>query len=314
MAKINPKTKNPLPAPQEKKVFVEPVDEVADALVAKGLAHNHCLLDINKTLTVPPDINLDYPWNLPSRMFQFPLRVIADPDGVRRIFLAHPLLADHPFVQRVAGLGFTIETKGFLNQASVPISSDPYQWHHAVDLACAGKWTELLDTQRFTTKKFMFDALSFVLCYTKLNGKPITTKEARRIMKALQAGPQPQLQEAIFLFAEPRPCRQDSGKVIYPINVKYGNRTTEENDDDQACQRFAEQVCWAYIVAIEAGWFSVQGNHLFWSEAGMNHYQNLISHKNQNSATKTTQMSANLEEKAAPAIVVEKNGQAAFLF
>ena len=50
-------------------------DVVADALVAKGFVPNTFILDLNKGLTVPHDMKLPNPWNLPSRLFRFPIEV-----------------------------------------------------------------------------------------------------------------------------------------------------------------------------------------------------------------------------------------------
>src|SRR3546814_18959480 len=52
------------------------------------------------TLALHDALPISAPWNLPSRLFQFPIEVIrAEQDEPRKIGLRHPLLAAHPFVQ-----------------------------------------------------------------------------------------------------------------------------------------------------------------------------------------------------------------------
>jgi len=71
-------------------------DPTADALIAHGFAHNAGLLDINGSLQVRGEVELPYPWNLPSRLFQFPIEVTRQKeDGTRTISLRHPSLAEH---------------------------------------------------------------------------------------------------------------------------------------------------------------------------------------------------------------------------
>ena len=86
-------------------------DTLGITLVEKGLAPNLGLLDINNSLSVPHGFDLPEPWNLPSRMFRFPVEVASpDKDQPRRIGLRHPLLADHPYVRHLEKLlGFEID-------------------------------------------------------------------------------------------------------------------------------------------------------------------------------------------------------------
>lgn len=44
-----------------------------EALVRHGFVANAYLLSINGGLSVPRHIDLPPPWNLPSRLFQFPI-------------------------------------------------------------------------------------------------------------------------------------------------------------------------------------------------------------------------------------------------
>src|SRR3546814_3272019 len=47
-------------------------DQLGDQIIAAGFAPNGFVLDINEALDVPRDFPLSAPWNLPSRLFQFP--------------------------------------------------------------------------------------------------------------------------------------------------------------------------------------------------------------------------------------------------
>ncbi len=78
-----------------------------DQLLKSGLVLSEYVLDLNHNLNVPWKLSLPAPWNLPSRLFQFPIEVSEPVDGQRRIGLMHPLLKDHPWVQHVEReLGF----------------------------------------------------------------------------------------------------------------------------------------------------------------------------------------------------------------
>src|SRR3546814_14318903 len=63
-------------------------DQLGDQIIAAGFAPNGFVLDINGALDVPRDFPLSAPWNLPSRLFQFPIEVIrAAQDEPRKIEL-----------------------------------------------------------------------------------------------------------------------------------------------------------------------------------------------------------------------------------
>ena len=142
-------------------IRTEQADELGEQIIAAGFAANDYLLDMNGALNVPRGFPLPAPWNLQSRLFQFPIEVIkAEQDEPRKIGLRHPLLAAHPFVQHVESvLGFQIDRAGVTN--SYGYSNSPHSmWHHAVDLISAGKWRELLATQEFTEPRNIFNAVA----------------------------------------------------------------------------------------------------------------------------------------------------------
>jgi len=93
-------------------------DSLGELLIAKGFVPNEFLLDLNGGLSVPDDMELSAPWNLPSRLFRYPIEV-SEPteESPRRLGLTHPLLADHPFVQLVAAeTGCEIDPNGAPNE------------------------------------------------------------------------------------------------------------------------------------------------------------------------------------------------------
>ena len=72
-------------------IRTEQADELGEQIIAAGFAANDYLLDMNGALNVPRGFPLPAPWNLPSRLFQFPIEVIkaeqdeprkAEPEGV----------------------------------------------------------------------------------------------------------------------------------------------------------------------------------------------------------------------------------------
>src|SRR3546814_18461236 len=87
---------------------------LGDKIIEAGLAPNGFILDLNSGLSVPRGFELPAPWNLPSRLFRFPIEVCKPRgDRPRTIGLRHPGLAEHPFVQSVApALGVAPDTYG----------------------------------------------------------------------------------------------------------------------------------------------------------------------------------------------------------
>ena len=109
-------------------------DTMGAALIRHGFVANDYLLSINGGLSVPRHIDLPPPWNLPSRMFQFPIEVGRDEDETH-IGLLHPSLADHPFVSHLESvLGITLDPEGAPNSHGYS-KRETAQWWHAVDLA-----------------------------------------------------------------------------------------------------------------------------------------------------------------------------------
>lgn len=233
------------------------MDSLTTAIVERGLAASAYLLDINRSLTVPHDFPLPYPWHLPSRLFQFPIEVsAAEGDGTRRIGLMHPLLPAHPFVQHVvATLGLTLDAHGAPNACGVSKARNG-QWWHAVDLVSAGQRRALLDTREYTTAEDIARAVAYGLTYSRHDGKPtgyLTTLEARAIMAAINA-PEPASRFGMLAFSTPSACKPNTGAVHWPVN----HPALPAND-----------VAWALIHGIEDGWFAYDRSGLLhWSARG----------------------------------------------
>lgn len=240
-------------------------DELGGVLVAEGFAPNACLLDINNGLAVPHDFELPAPWNLPSRLFRFPIETHR-PDGEypRTIGLRHPLLADHPFVQHVEKvLGMTIPRKAACNRYGYS-SADTARWWHAVDLVTAGMWRELIDTARFTDPASMFRAVAFGLAYSshrkeRSHDGYLIGREGRTIMDALGATEPEDRAATIRLMAEPCPCTSADRRERWPVNPGHG------------C---AEDSAWAHIFGIEDGWMEYdRAGFLQWSALGRSRWE-----------------------------------------
>lgn len=233
------------------------MDSLATQIVERGLAASTFLLNINRSLAVPRDFSLPYPWNLPSRLFQFPVEVsAAEGDGTSRIGLMHPLLATHPFVQHVeAALGLTLDAYGAPNAYGVS-KARTGKWWHAVDLVSAGQWRALLDTREYTTAEDIARAVAYGLTYSRHDGKPtgyLTTLEARAIMAAIDAS-EPASRCGMLAFGTPSACKPDTSAVHWPIN----HPGLPAND-----------TAWALIHGIEDGWFAHDRSGLLhWTEQG----------------------------------------------
>ncbi|MFC3216482.1 MULTISPECIES: hypothetical protein [Sphingomonadaceae] len=238
-------------------------DELGERIVAAGFAPNLAVLDINRSFDVPRDFALAAPWNLPSRMFRFPIEVCPpDGDQPRRIGLRHPLLAEHPYVRRVeAALGFEIDRNGAPNRFGYT-TAPTARWWHAVDLISAGKWRELLETQDFTESGCIMRAVAYGCRYSDHEDKKaaghINTAEARAIMREMGATEPDDRSAIIRAFSQPTICRQDNGSEHWPIN------------SGPDC---AEDLAWGFIIGVEDGWFSRdRSGYLQWSQLGRDRY------------------------------------------
>jgi hypothetical protein len=237
------------------------MDSLATQIVERGLAASTFLLDLNRSLAVPRDFPLPYPWDLPSRLFQFPIEVsAAEGDDTRYIGLMHPLLAANPFVQHVeASLGLTLDTHGAPNACGVSKARTGLWWH-AVDLVSAGQWRALLDAREFTTSEDIACAVAYGLTYSRHDGKPsgyLTTLEARAIVVAIDAH-EPASRCGMLAFSTPCACKRDKGAIHWPVNHP---------------ALLANDVAWALIHGIEDGWFAHdRSGFLHWTEQGRERY------------------------------------------
>lgn len=241
-------------------------DALGDKIIEAGLAPNGFILDLNSGLSVPRGFELPAPWNLPSRLFRFPIEVCKPRgDRPRTIGLRHPGLAAHPFVQSVeTALGEALDPYGAPNEYGYS-TCEQGLWHHAVDLITAGEWRALLETSDFTTPGNIFNAVGFGLRYSGNNetGKRdgyLTIAEAREIMDELGAFEPSDRAATIRELSKPVSCNPEGkkGGEHWPINGK-----TSSPEDD----------AWSFIFGIEDGWFEYdRSGHLNWSQKGRDRY------------------------------------------
>lgn len=217
--------------------------KITDAeLIERGLAVSSFVLDLNHSLTVPPDMELSAPWNLPSRLFRFPIEIgeVAK-DGSRSVGLMHPLLGDHPFVLRAeAELGARLSREGGPNTNGVTAQGSG-RWWHAVDLVSTRHWRELIETRRFTTDDAIAGAVVYGLDYSPRDGERtghITTEEARELMRALGVVEPADRAVALLALAAPKPTQPEKGAQRWPINSGGGMSAAEK--------------AWGRILGIEA--------------------------------------------------------------
>jgi hypothetical protein len=235
---------------------------VPDALlISSGFAHNDYHLDLNRKLNVPYDQVLPAPWDLPSRLFRFPIEVgDRTPEG-RRIGLMHPLLAKHPFVLRVSEvLGTSVPAGGAPNAhgySAVRLGL----WWHAVDLMSAGKWRELLASRSFTTDQDIAGAASFALSSSRSGREDdhggLSLSDARKVMAAIGSREPADITSTLLAVSRPSPVKQDSGVENWPIN--------DSGRDDASA--------WLRIIGLERGWFDYdRSGHLAWTLVGRDRY------------------------------------------
>jgi len=236
-------------------------DELGEAIILEGLAVNSFLLDLNGSLEAPRDFRAAAPFNLPSRLFQWPIETNVLKDGTRRLGLRHPELAAHPFVHHVEKvLGVKLDPHGAPNDYGVT-DSGTAQWWHAVDLISAGMWRELLDTAQFTTPKYIMDAVAYGLDYSRHDDDAargfISTHDARVIMCEM-GSEEPDEDRAAFMrrvLMKPSACKQDKKATFWAVNTNSG-----------IC---AEEKAWSRIIGLEYGWLAHdRAGFLQWSEAG----------------------------------------------
>lgn len=236
---------------------------ISDALLIElGFAPSTYVLDLNHALTVPHGVELPPRWNLPSRLFRFPIEVgEADKDGMRAIGLMHPLLGDHPFVRSVeAGLGLALNPGGAPNGCLVSKQANA-RWWHAVDLVLAGEWCTLIETRRFTTVEDIAGAVEFGLSHSPQDERAgcISIAAARELMRVIEVEEPLNRAEALLALEAPRSMTTDRGGERWPINAR-GHMTANER-------------AWGRIHGIEGGWFGYdRSGSLEWTAAGRDRY------------------------------------------
>lgn len=229
-------------------------------LIESGLAPNDFLLDNNGKLTATGADEYSAPWNLPSRLFQFPIEVSrADADGYRAIGLMHPALAGHPFVQRVSAIVGCDVTPGGAPNENGYTDTAAAAWLHAGDLIRAGFWRELLQTRQFTTDEAIAGGVAL-----GLRCKGISTAHARIVMAAIgSSAPRDPVALLCATMAKPSAVTSEEKTTSWPLNEQY-RRPVETPAEDKA---------WVFILGLEAGWFAHdRSGHIGWTEAGRDRF------------------------------------------
>jgi hypothetical protein len=239
-----------------KKTDQKPLEDI---LVDAGFTPNRYLLEMNHSLQCD-NTGFDDPWNLPSRLMQFPLEVQIGKDGQFHIGLMHPLIGDHPFVKQVAEAikPHKISPKGAPNAAGH--SAAPAAWWHACDLI-REHWRDLLRTRQFTTDDAIVNAVTYALNYRTNEFGP---DEAREVLEAVGAAPPDgDVVPIVLLALEPSFVQPEKGAGYWPINT-HGSE-------------HAVKFAWLRVWGIEAGWFEYprRGQHLQWSDHGRGMYRAL---------------------------------------
>lgn len=164
-------------------------DPLAERLIAAGLAPNDSVLAITRALAVPDGSSLPAPWNLPTRLFQWPIDYEpGTPEEPGRLRLRHPALAEHPGVRAIRAL---IPEPEHWDDTAAP--GDALTWNHAVDLMTPRLWPELIATRRFVDDGMIASALAFALLspgLTRGTRERWTLALARTVMRHLDA-PEP---------------------------------------------------------------------------------------------------------------------------
>jgi hypothetical protein len=232
-------------------------EELSALLIAKGFAPNEFILSNNHALMATLRERAP-PWNLPSRLFRFPLEVNKDRDGKWRIGLMHPLLRDHPYVKDVAAAikPIKILRDGAPNDCGWS-QTETALWWHAVDLI--GQWRDLMETRRFTTDDCIVRAVICGLDYSHLG-----IQDARLMLAILNVKEPPgKPVDTLQLLMKPSLVKPDKQAGHWPLN--------------QTFKAEPAAVAWGRIYGIERGWFTAdRRGYLHWSESGRALYSGAV--------------------------------------
>ena len=239
----------------------EPLFVTDELLISSKLAFNDYQLDLNRKLNVPYDQVLPAPWDLPSRLFRFPIEVGDRTPQGRQLGLMHPDLAAHPFVQRVAEVVGRPVPAGGAPNAHGYSGVELGLWWHAVDLMGAGLWRQLLASRNFTSDQAIAGAVSFALSCSRgdrdESRSAITALDARQVMAAIGSKEPADIIPTLLAASRPSGVKQDSGAVHWPVN--------DHGRDDASA--------WLRIIGLERGWFDHdRSGHIYWTQLGRDRY------------------------------------------
>lgn len=136
-------------------------------------------------------------------------------------------------------------------------------WRYTISFITDGRWQELPDHLDETTPDHVMGAMCYGLDYSPHNVKNpkgyLSTDDARRLMNAVGAWEPNDRKAVMRTMLPPSPCRQESGKVHWPVNCHYAT-----DPEDRA---------WGRIFGIEAGWLAYdRAGFLGWTEQGRARY------------------------------------------
>lgn len=207
-------------------------DPLFAKLVTTGLVGNPGLFKMRGEIQAPAAFCDGWPWNLPSRVFQNP--ILADSDkGECHLYLAHPRLADHPFVHYAEMvLGREIpRTSG----DAVHTRLRGARWFHALDMIKAGNWQDLLKTGAFTDRGLIFRAVHVALL-READDVAFDAGDAHGLLLAMNSA-EPEDRDGLvrMVFCGPR---EDGATVVIRSAIEEETRA------------------WAAVTAIEDGWMT----------------------------------------------------------
>lgn len=236
------------------------IDPIGEALTSLGIVRGSALLDMDECLMVPHAFKLGHPWNLPSRLFIFPIGVTkCRAREQRQLYLLHPELRPHPFVEWIEQkLNVEILSDPPANADSMITASDR-QWQHALDLVTTGEIEGLHNTRRFTTDAHIFRAVVLALVRhgpSRARPNPLFDVHAARLLLTLSGVPEParHMLDLASCVQPPKPQHIRSFTTHWLVEAGHNP---------------PEKIAWAIIRMIELGYVFYDFNgYLEWSELG----------------------------------------------
>ncbi len=233
-------------------------DVIAERLIADGYFSNEYQMASDGSFNASRwQAGYPHPFNLPSRMFTFPMKTLRGADGVRRIAMLHPRLCDHPLVKEVQAKGYEFSSPDeCVNLSGTALSFFEHgTWWHAVDLIFSHP-RELLATREFATTEDILAAVVYRCHYPHHAPLETVVSQMREVMVGL-GSKEPEDHDGTIRarFAAPR---------SNDLRVHLKGAIKSEH---------SEAMAWAYIRGIENGWFASKGGFLQFSRKGLDQFR-----------------------------------------